>query len=312
MSEAKQKILVVDDDPFILRLLEKFLIAENYHVLTATNGEDALSIFQEHSPSLVILDVMMPRLNGHETLKEIRRRSRSRRVPIMMLTALGEVEQKVEGFELGADDYITKPFNLEELKARIKAHIRRVLEEQAINPLTGLPGNVVIRKKIDELLTSEELWAVLYVDLDNFKAYNDIYGFAAGDEILTMTAKILDKSIQLHGNDDDFLGHIGGDDYIIITNYERMNNIVESIFNQFDDKVKSFYKNEDIERGYLVTKDRKGEEQRFPIMSISIGGVTNQNRDYNEYLEIAEVAAEMKKYAKGLESNKFAVDRRKS
>lgn len=308
--KPSELLLIVDDDAHMVMLLRKIFENEGYRVITAQEGHSALQLFEQHSPDMVLLDVMMPRMNGYETCVEMRRRSRTRRIPILMLTALGDTEQKVDGFEAGADDYVTKPFNLHELKARIRAHLRRTSEEQSRNPLTDLPGNPAIHKKIDYLLQRPDLWAILYVDLDHFKAYNDIYGFAAGDEIIILTAQIMEESIVKRGQPVDFLGHIGGDDFILITTPERMDALADYILDTFAQQVRQHYKPEDVERGYLVAQDRHGQECQYPLTSLSIGAVTNRTRAFDSYVAVSAVAAEMKKYAKGLTGRKFAVDQR--
>lgn len=309
-SSASELLMIVDDDEHMLMLLRKVFENDGYRVLTAGEGHTALQLFEQHSPDMVLLDVMMPRMNGYETCAEMRRRSRTRRIPILMLTALGDTEQKVDGFEAGADDYVTKPFNLTELKARIRAHLRRTSEEQSRNPLTELPGNPAIRKKIDQLLQSTDFWAILYVDLDHFKAYNDIYGFAAGDEIIMLTAQVMEEAIVKAGQPTDFLGHIGGDDFILVTTPERMEALADYILDGFNQRVKQHYKQEDVERGYLVALDRHGQACQYPLTTLSIGAVTNRMRSFDSYVAVSAVAAEMKKYAKGLTGRKFAVDQR--
>ena len=180
------------------------------------------------------------------------------------------------------------------------------------NPLTGLPGNLMIEEKLRCLLTNTVKFAVLYVDLNNFKAYNDKYGFERGDHVLLMTAETLSRALAREGQGEDFLGHIGGDDFIIITSPDRAANIARAIIEIFDKEIRTAYSPEDLERGYIQVKNRWGVPEKFPVTSISVAGVSNQYRSFTNYWEIPEVAAELKKAAKQHKGSCFVYDRRKT
>jgi diguanylate cyclase (GGDEF)-like protein len=180
------------------------------------------------------------------------------------------------------------------------------------NPLTGLPGNLMIEEKLRCLLTNTVKFAVLYVDLNNFKAYNDKYGFERGDHVLLMTAETLSRALAREGQGEDFLGHIGGDDFIIITSPDRAANIARAIIEIFDKEIRTAYSPEDLERGYIQVKNRRGVPEKFPVTSISVAGVSNQYRSFTNYWEIPEVAAELKKAAKQHKGSCFVYDRRKT
>ena len=180
------------------------------------------------------------------------------------------------------------------------------------NPLTGLPGNLMIEEKLRCLLTNEAQFAVLYVDLNNFKAYNDKYGFERGDAVLLMTAETLSRALAREGQGEDFLGHIGGDDFLIITSPDRAENIARAIIEIFDKEIQAAYSTEDLERGYIQVKNRRGVLEKYPVTSISVAGVSNRYRNFTNYWEIPEVAAELKKAAKQQKGSCFVYDRRKS
>lgn len=180
------------------------------------------------------------------------------------------------------------------------------------NPLTGLPGNLMIEEKLRCLLTKEVQFVVLYIDLNNFKAYNDKYGFERGDQVLLMTAETLSHALAREGQGEDFLGHIGGDDFIIITSPERAGKIARAIIEIFDREIRAAYSPEDLERGYIQVKNRRGVSEKFPVTSISVAGVSNQCRGFANYWEIPEVAAELKKAAKQHKGSCFVFDRRKN
>ncbi len=178
------------------------------------------------------------------------------------------------------------------------------------NPLTGLPGNLVIEDKLKELIQAKEPFAVMYLDLDNFKAYNDKYGFEHGDKVLLVTSQILSQSIGKAGSADDFLGHIGGDDFIIITKPENVPGIADYILNVFDREIRGLYQPDDLAQGYIEGKNRKGQPEHFSIMSISIAAVSNRFQMFSNYLEIAEIAADLKKLAKQQACSCIVYDRR--
>ena len=179
------------------------------------------------------------------------------------------------------------------------------------NPLTGLPGNLVIEEHLRRLLAKDSAFAVLYIDLNNFKAYNDKYGFEKGDKVLLMTAETLSRSLAREGQGEDFVGHIGGDDFIVITAPERAERIARAIIEIFDAEIQSAYSAEDLARGSIQVKNRKGKMESFPITSIAVAGLTNQYKKFNNYWEIPEVAAELKKVAKQQRGSGFVFDRRK-
>jgi len=180
------------------------------------------------------------------------------------------------------------------------------------NPLTGLPGNLMIEEQLRRLLSTAADFAVLYIDLNNFKAYNDKYGFERGDQVLLMTSETLSRSLASEGQGDDFLGHIGGDDFLIITSPDRAERVAAAIIELFDQEIRSAFSAEDLKRGYIQVKNRRGVMEKFPVTSISVAGVTNKYRDFKNYWEIPEVAAELKKAAKQQSGSCFVFDRRKN
>ncbi len=188
--------------------------------------------------------------------------------------------------------------------------MKRIAEDA--NPLTKLPGNIVIRNEIDKRIKSTEKFLVIYCDLDNFKAFNDKYGIEAGDKAIQLTADIFKEAMSRNGNKGDFIGHEGGDDFILLTTPEKGKDITDYIMAEFDKRIRLLYNKEDLERGYIEAHSRQGDIMKFPIMSISLSGVTNQIRTIVSYGEVTNIAAEVKKKAKSIEGSCFYVDRRKS
>ena len=186
-----ETILVVDDDPDIARFVEVNLRSAGYEVSVAGDGEEALERATEIRPDLVLLDVMMPRLDGFEVAQRLGKNPQTANTSIIMLTAKALSSDKVTGLQSGADDYIIKPFDPIELLARVKGTLRRAKEMRNLSPLTGLPGNIRIQEEIERQVREHRPFAVLYVDLDNFKTYNDKYGFVRGDRLIQGTARMI-------------------------------------------------------------------------------------------------------------------------
>jgi len=301
---------VVDDDPDIRDILKLTLSEENYEVLEAGDGEEALKIITAKAPHLVLLDYKIPKVDGREVCRRIKKDLLLRHLPIIMVTAKGDIEDKVGGIDAGADDYVVKPFEPKELLARIRMILRRTERDLEANPLTRLPGNVSILNELVRRLESKFLFAVCYLDLDKFKSYNDKYGFEHGDEVIRESARILIRATQQFGNPDDFIGHIGGDDFVIVTTPKIVDSICKEIINDFEKTAPSFYNETDRKNGYIIAFDRKGKEQKIPLLSISIGVVTNEFRKIEHVAQIGEIGAELKGYAKHLERSSYIKDKR--
>ena len=306
----REKILIVDDDPDILDILKLTLEGEGYEVIEAMDGEEALKKAYHRAPNLIILDYKMPKVDGYEVCRILKKDILLRHLPIIMLTAKGELMDKVKGIDAGADDYVVKPFEPQELLARVKMVLRRTERSLDANPLTRLPGNVSILNEIERRIDEDRPFAVCYLDLDRFKAFNDKHGFEQGDRVIRETGRILIKTIQKLGGPDDFIGHIGGDDFVIVTTPGAVDTICEQIIEAFDKAISYFYSKEDQARGYLMRKDRRGKTHKIPFMSISIGVVTNEKRTMSHVAEVGEIGAELKQFAKSLKGSNYVKDRR--
>jgi diguanylate cyclase (GGDEF)-like protein len=307
-----ERLLVVDDDPFIARLLEIELKAAGYEVRVASDGQQALSSAQEDCPDLVLADVMMPNMDGFELTRRLRQDSRTAGVSIIMLTARGLSADKLEGFAIGADDYIVKPFDTPELLARIRGVLRRAKEMRAQSPLTGLPGNVRIEEEIEAYVEAERPFALLYVDLDHFKAFNDLYGFMRGDQVIQTTASLVEDIAGSVSGGSAFVGHVGGDDFVVIVHPSDAEPVAEAIVSRFDEESPKHYDAEDRDRGFIEVVNRRGEMQRFPLLSVSIGIATTDRRAYAHYAEAVAIATEMKSFTKATAGSSWAIDRRTS
>ena len=300
------RILIADDQPDLLELLAKALSDAGYVVATAADGEQALEFVRSSPPDLVILDVDMPRRDGFSACAELKADPIHQHVPVILLTSIAETRSKVRGMDIGADDYVTKPVNVDEFLARVRMILRRTRSGLEANPLTRLPGNPAIAARLEEALQKKIAFAVLYVDLNQFKAYNDVYGYDAGDRVILRTADILMKAIA----PGEFVGHIGGDDFILLTSPERAEPLCGTILEAFDAAAPGFYREEDRKRGYIETRDRRGETRQFPLLSVAIGVATNSHRPLRSVGQISAIGSEVKKFAKTFKGSKYVIDRR--
>ena len=303
-------ILLVDDNAN-----DRFLWAETvksfgYQVQVASSGEQALQQVQISVPDLILLDLKMPGLSGLDVSQKLRSNPRFRNIPIIMLTSSDDLGDKLKGFEHGVDDYVTKEMDQPEIAMRIEAVLKRYRQAMDTNPLTPLPGNNAIQYEIQKRIDEQKLFAVAYCDLDYFKAFNDVYGFVAGDKIIRFVAKVLQESIDTSGNPDDFVGHIGGDDFLFLTTPQKVESLCNIILQKFEKGIVQFYSAEDRERGYFIALNRQGGKQKFPIMTMSIAVISNQTRKLESFAEISRIAGDLKKLAKQKEGNVYVVDQR--
>ena len=305
-----ETILVVDDDPDIARFVEVNLRSAGYEVAVAGDGEEALRRAGEIRPDLVLLDVMMPRIDGFEVAQRLRKNPQTANTSIIMLTAKALSADKVTGLQSGADDYIIKPFDPIELLARVKGTLRRAKEMRNLSPLTGLPGNIRIQEEIERQVRENRPFAVLYCDLDNFKTYNDQKGFVRGDRLIQATARIIQDAVVEFGGAESFVGHVGGDDFVAVLPPGVAEEAAQRICERFDAQLGEFYDEDDLHRGHVRMEDRKGVLQDIPLVAVSTGVASTDRRAFAHYGEAVAVATEMKQFAKREPGSSFAVDRR--
>ncbi|HUL84166.1 MAG TPA: response regulator [Actinomycetota bacterium] len=305
-----ETILVVDDDPDIARFVEVNLRSAGYDVTVAGDGEEALEKASEIRPDLVLLDVMMPRIDGFEVAQRLRKNPQTANTSIIMLTAKALSADKVTGLQSGADDYIIKPFDPIELLARVKGTLRRAKEMRNLSPLTGLPGNIRIQEEIERQVRETRPFAVLYCDLDNFKAYNDQKGFVRGDRLIQSVARIIQDAVLDRNGTEGFIGHVGGDDFVAVVDPDAAEDVAKRICERFEEARPDFYESEDLERGFVRIEDRKGVMQDIPLVAVSVGIASTAKRQFAHYGEAVAVATEMKSFAKRQPGSSYAVDRR--
>ena len=306
-----KRVLVVDDDAAIRELVMETLVEAGYECAGACDGFEALRMTHQFAPDLIILDVLMPRLSGDEVHLALRQDPSTRYMPVIFLSAQGDAQHKVRRLLNGADDYLSKPFDFDELTARVTAAIRRASELRALNPLSGLPGNVAISEELTLRLRGAERWACLYCDLDHFKEFNDYYGFARGDELIVMLARIL-SDVSEDRELGAFIGHVGGDDFVMIVPEASAEQTARDIVRRFDLVAPTAYDEYDRERGYIVRTDRRGVELNLPFVTVSIGIVPITRERFFDAVAVSRAAAEVKQIAKGRDGSSWAVDRRQA
>ena len=303
-------VLIVDDDVDIARFIEVNLRLEGFDVQVAHDGQEALEVIAKELPDLALLDVMMPRLDGVELCRRLRSDPLTASLPVIMLTAKSLSADKVVGLTAGADDYIIKPFDTLELIARVRSTLRRNAEMRAVSPLTGLPGNHRINEEIAARASGHQHFAVCHVDLDNFKAFNDRYGWLRGDDVITLLAAALKTAGAEVGLPQPFIGHVGGDDFVVICTPEQVETLTERTLVLFDDGVRGLHDPADVANGYITIVDRQGNERRYPLVSVSIGVAMTGRRQFADHRAIVAVATEMKSVAKARAGSAVAIDRR--
>ena len=287
---SQGRILVVEDDFDISNMLRIYFQSQNYEVVVTQRGEDALDMCRYQLPNIIVLDIMLPDMDGYDVCHELRSNLRTSHIPIIFLTQKDERSDKIRGLELGADDYITKPFDVEELKLRVKNAMARATYESLTNPTTGLPSGQLIEDQLRQLMRRGD-WGIIYANIQGFTAFGEAYGFVAGEEVLRFAAMVLGQAVDNEGRTDDFIGHIGSDDFIVITNNDLIAPIVKDLKQRFDTGVGTHYDWQARQQGYLILRDEAGNEVKSDLMKLSIGVLTADDGPFSDIREITEAAA---------------------
>lgn len=306
----KKKILIVGRS-WQRREIYKSIFADGpYEIIDGIGCDEAIDIINNTLIDLLIINLEMSLLNELELVKNIRDDNTKDVLPIIIVNDNPDVGQKIEFLAYGVDDYLHYPFNETEMYLRAKNIIKRVSKSRDVNPLTKLSGNDEIEEQISYEIESGNEFAVLYCDLDNFKAYNDVYGFENGDKVIKAVADVLTSTINKVGTAEDFIGHIGGDDFVVVTSCDRMDIIGQTIVDKFQEVAKTFYNPHDLAAGYIIAKGREETERKYPLISISVAAVSSKVRRLICPSQVAEIAAVMKKKAKSIEGNIYVKDQR--
>jgi diguanylate cyclase (GGDEF)-like protein len=305
-----QEIYIIDDDESsIIVFRELFKNDKEYKFISVKTEQ--IDIALKNIPSLIVINEDAIDRDVVELCRQIRRDEDNTITPVIVVSSNGERDHRMRILNESIEYFIKKPVDEGYLYMTVKNLNRLLSFNRRISPLTGLPGNVQIHAELKKRISNKEEFSVLYLDLDNFKAYNDVYGFLKGDEIIKFTADVILKEIHSSAHENSFVGHIGGDDFIAIVPHTNIEKMCQNIIANFDSKVKGFYTKKDVEKGYIEVENRRGIIEQFPLTSISIGVVVADKLRFENILEIGEIGAQVKHAAKSVMGSSYAIDRRK-
>jgi PleD family two-component response regulator len=290
----KARLLLVEDDRDISDMLSIFFRGQGFVVDTAYRGSEALEKTRQNMPNLIVLDIMLPDIDGYEVCRILRTNSRTSHIPVIFLTQKDERSDKLQGLELGADDYITKPFDIEELKLRVQNAINRAERESLTDPRSGLPSSRLIEDQLRQIIRQEG-WALIDVRINYFSPFRELYGFVAGDDALRFTAMLIGEILDEHGTADDFIGHVGEDNFIIITEEKAADRILNHLKPRFADEIQTHYNFLDREKGFITTTRDTGEIDQIPLMTLAAGIVSPSDHQFADIREITELAADARR-----------------
>ncbi len=291
---SKARLLIVEDDFDISNMLRIYFTGQQYEVDIAPRGSNALEKTRTNLPHLIVLDIMLPDIDGFEVCRILRTNTRTSHVPIIFLTQKDERSDKLQGLELGADDYITKPFDIEELKLRVQRAIARAEQQSLTDPRSGLPSGRLIEDQLRRIIRKQD-WAFMDIRINQFEPFKDVYGFVAGDDVLRFTAMMMGEVVDELGTSDDFIGHAGGDNFIIISTEEAAGPIRQRLKTRFAEEVLSHYSFIDREQGYIRAANAAGQMVETPLMNLAIGVVSPSQQQFSDIREITELAAEARR-----------------
>ncbi|HKA23399.1 MAG TPA: response regulator [Candidatus Eisenbacteria bacterium] len=313
MSESKpsRTVLIVDDEQSLRDALEMTFSREGYQVLKASDGPEALEAARASVPDVVLLDVMMPGMDGYEVCKRLRSHYRTRHIPVILLTAKGTEEDKLEGLQGGANDYVLKPWNKRELVTRVHNHLEWAKTQKAVNPLTGLPGGVSVLAERQRRADQGKNFSQMVLDIDYFKAYNDRYGFTRGDVAISKVAEILTRVVDEDAHEDNFVGHIGGDDFVVLCAPERGEALAERIKETLERELPKLYDEDDRKQGFVRVRNRRHEFENFPLMGVTIALASNTDVEGMHLAQLDDALTELKTLGKGTQGSVVVSERRR-
>ncbi len=291
---GKSRLLVVEDDIDIGNMLKIYFSGMDFDVDVAVRGSDALEKTKQVLPHLIVLDIMLPDIDGYEVCRNLRTNMRTSHIPVIFLTQKDERSDKLQGLELGADDYITKPFDIEELKLRVQGAIKRSERESLTDPRSGRPAGRLIEEQLRRIIREKD-WALLDVRVNNFEPFKDVYGFVAGDDVLRFTSLMIGEVVDELGTNSDFIGHAGGDNFIIITKNDKAASIRDRLKQRFDQEVQTHYNFIDRQQGFVQAPTADGATVKVPFMTMSVGVVSPNEQSFADIREITELAAEARR-----------------
>lgn len=285
---SKGKILFVEDEPETANMLRLYFESQGYEVMQAAWGKDGIEMSRRNAPDLVVLDIRLPDIDGYQVCREIRRNWRTSQTPIIFLTERKEREDRIAGLRLGAVDYLTKPFDVQELRLRVRNAMNRAKFESLVDPITALPGGKLLDSRLKELLNRKD-WAVILLSIIGLGDFSELYGFVSGNEVLRATALVLGKVVDELGTNEDFVGDPGGGNFIVITTPEMTEKLKESFIVQLKRTLSYFYPVADREKAAGLSGadgNSTGAAKSVPMMSISIGTILAKDHQFTDVKDI--------------------------
>ncbi len=303
------EVYIIDDDESSIVIFKELFKNDLDYKFISVKTEQ-IDIALKNIPSLIVINEDAIDRDVIELCRKIRKDEDNTITPVIVVSSNGSREHRMKILSESVEYFIRKPVDEGYLYYTVKNLNRLLTTNRRVSPLTGLPGNVQIHSELKKRLSNEEAFSVIYFDLDNFKSYNDVYGFLKGDKIIQYTANIIQDEIHTEGG--GFVGHVGGDDFIAIVSYTEVENLCQRIIARFDNQIKDFFTEEDAEKGYIEIANRRGIIEKFPLTSISIAVVVADKNRFSNILEIGEVAAQVKHAVKTVMGSSYTIDRRKS
>ncbi len=274
MSEAKPKLLIIEDDLDLADMLTAYFRVEGYEVVTVNLGEDGVHAYQSSHPDLIILDIRLPDMDGVEVASRLRGNHRTSDIPIIFMTDKQELIDCLQGLELGVDGYITKPFDVQDLRLRVRNVLRRVSQETSTNPVTGLPEGKLVDEHLYQCIQRPG-WTALILILENLDAFRETYGFVASDDVLRAVSMMLQNAVRENGSPEDFLGHIDTAEFVLITAPDIAAKLKARILGRLERSLEYFYPIKDREKSTrnkqrLVFKIKKIQSSDGPFTTLDV------------------------------------------
>lgn len=310
VAPGKGNVLIVEDSLTLQQMITMALETRGYAVEGVSDGVSALRLLSEWLPDAILLDLNLPDIDGFELCKRIKRDPKTRNIPVLVMTGMDQPGFEIMAIEAGADDFIAKPVDPLVLEARLEMVVRRMRKERFENALTGLPANALTEERLEFLLGRNKPFAVLFIDIDDFKPFNRRYGFARGDLLLRHVASLILEALKFEGCEDTFVGHLGADDFVVTCDPEHAERVANHITQSFDMDVLDFYEDEDRDNGYFVYTDRSGEMMNKGPLTISVGLVPLTDEFPNSVITVTDIGMELRHYAEDLPGSNVIVERR--
>lgn len=304
------KVLLAEKDKSLSEILNLLLKSFKYEIIISKSGSDTLSAIKTETPDLVLIDTNLESKDGLEVSKSIKEDFLTAYIPIILLIDRKQVRRDLLTIEQGIDDYIIKPPDPIDLQIRIEMAVRRAAHQFYANSLTRLPGNRTIELHLKKMIHAHHKFSFGYIDIDRFKYFNDRYGYLKGDMVIIQTSQIISRVIKTFGNKGDFVGHVGGDDFVFLTTPDKEEKITQEIIKEFDRLIPYHYSKSDRLKGYIQLHDRQGKLSKMDLMSISIALVNNIDIHIDSLVKLSEIAFEIKSHLKTISGSKFLKNRR--